>query len=53
VATEFAQAPATQEKLRSLGMEARNTCADAFGAQLAGEVRLYGDLARSLDLKTE
>jgi len=53
VATEFAQAPATQEKLRSLGMEARNTCADAFGAQLTGEVRLYGDLARSLDLKTE
>lgn len=53
VATEFAQAPATQEKLRSLGMEARNTCADAFGAQLAGEVRLYGELARSLDLKTE
>ena len=53
VATEFSQAPATQEKLRSLGMEARNTCGDAFGAQLAGEVKLYGDLARSLDLKTE
>lgn len=53
VATEFSQAPATQEKLRSLGMESRNTCGDAFGAQLAGEVRLYGDLARSLDLKTE
>ncbi len=53
VATEFSQAPATQEKLRSLGMEARNTCGDAFGAQLAGEVKLYGDLARALDLKTE
>lgn len=53
VATEFAQAPATQEKLRSLGMEARNTCADAFGAQLAREVKLYGELARTLDLKTE
>ena len=53
VATEFSQAPATQEKLRSLGMESRNTCGDAFGAQLAGEVKLYGDLARSLDLKTE
>jgi len=53
VATEFSQAPATQEKLRSLGMEPRNTCGDAFAAQLAGEVKLYGDLARSLDLKTE
>jgi tripartite-type tricarboxylate transporter receptor subunit TctC len=52
-ATEFAQAPATQEKLRSLGMEAQNTCADAFGAQLAREVKLYGELARTLDLKTE
>lgn len=52
-ATGFAQAPATQEKLRSLGMEAQNTCADAFGAQLAREVKLYGELARTLDLKTE
>jgi len=53
VATEFAQSPATREKLRSLGMEAQNTCGDAFGAQLAREVKLYGELARSLDLKTE
>lgn len=53
VATEFTQAPATREKLRSLGMEAQNTCADAFGAQLAREVKLYGELARALDLKTE
>jgi len=53
VATEFAQTPATREKLRSLGMEAQNTCGDAFGAQLTREVKLYGELARSLDLKTE
>ena len=53
VATEFSQAPATQEKLRSLGMEAQNTCADVFGAQLAREVRLHGELARALDLKAE
>ncbi|SEL41673.1 Tripartite-type tricarboxylate transporter, receptor component TctC [Variovorax sp. YR750] len=53
VATEFARAPATREKLRSLGMETQNTCGDAFGAQLAREVKLYGELARSLDLKTE
>jgi len=53
VATEFTQAPAAREKLRSLGMEAQNTCADAFGAQMAREVKLYGELARALDLKTE
>ncbi len=53
VSTAFAQAPATQQKLRSLGMEARSTCGDAFGAQLAREVALYGELARALDLKTE
>jgi tripartite-type tricarboxylate transporter receptor subunit TctC len=53
VATEFTQAPAAREKLRSLGMEAQNTCADAFGAQMTREVKLYGELARALDLKTE
>ncbi|MEJ8859441.1 tripartite tricarboxylate transporter substrate binding protein [Variovorax robiniae] len=53
VATEFAQAPATAEKLRLLGMEPRNVCGDAFGAQLAQEVKAYGDLARTLDLKPE
>lgn len=52
-ATAFTQAPATQQKLRSLGMEARDTCGDAFGAQLAREVALYGELARALDLKSE
>ncbi len=53
IATEFTQTPATREKLRSLGMEATNTCGDAFGAQLAREVQLYGELAQALDLKTE
>jgi tripartite-type tricarboxylate transporter receptor subunit TctC len=53
VATAFAQAPAAQQKLRSLGMEARSTCGDAFGAQLARKVALYGELARALDLKAE
>ena len=53
VATGFAGAPATVEKFRMLGMEARSTCADAFGAQLASEVKAYGELARALDLKAE
>ncbi|SEK08366.1 MULTISPECIES: tripartite tricarboxylate transporter substrate binding protein [unclassified Variovorax] len=53
VATEFSQAPGTQEKLRAMGLEPQNKCADAFGAQLAGEVKLYGELAKTLDLKTE
>jgi tripartite-type tricarboxylate transporter receptor subunit TctC len=53
VATEFSQAPGTQEKLRAMGLEPQNQCADAFGAQLAGEVKLYGELAKTLDLKTE
>ena len=53
VATEFASAPATVEKFRMLGMEARSTCAEAFGAQLANEVKAYGELARALDLKAE
>lgn len=53
VATEFVQAPATVEKFRMLGMEPQSTCADAFGAQLAREVKTYGDLARALKLKAE
>ena len=53
VSTEFVQAPATVEKLRMLGMEPQNTCGEAFGAQLAREVKTYGGLARALDLKAE
>jgi tripartite-type tricarboxylate transporter receptor subunit TctC len=53
VATEFAQAPATRDKLKALGMEPRHTCGDAFNNQLVDEVKAYRDLARALDLKVE
>lgn len=53
VSAEFVRAPATVEKLLSLGMEPQNICAAAFGTQLAHEVQSYGELARALDLKTE
>ena len=54
VATEFAQAPATAGEAALAGHGSRsNVCGDAFGAQLAREVKAYGDLARALDLKTE
>ncbi|WP_295850454.1 tripartite tricarboxylate transporter substrate-binding protein [uncultured Xylophilus sp.] len=52
-AQSFAQAPATVEKLRSLGMEAQSVCGTAFGTQLQREVQGYTRLARELDLKTE
>ena len=53
VATEFAQAPATAEKFRLLGMEAQSVCGDNFNAQLAREVKSYAARARALDLKAE
>lgn len=53
VAAEFASAPETVKKFQALGIEARSSCGDAFGAQLAREVRTYGELARALDLKPE
>lgn len=52
-AQAFAQAPGTQDKLRSLGMESQSVCGQAFGAQLQREVQAYTKLARELDLKAE
>ncbi|XAH21842.1 tripartite tricarboxylate transporter substrate binding protein [Xylophilus sp. GW821-FHT01B05] len=53
VATDFARAPATVEKLRGLGMEAQHVCGSAFGTQLDSEIRSYTQMARTLDLKAE
>lgn len=52
-AQAFAQAPATVEKLRGLGMDAQSVCGAPFGAQLQREVQGYSQIARELDLKTE
>lgn len=52
-AQEFAQLPATQEKLRGLGMESQRVCGAVFGGQLKREVNAYGQLARELNLKPE
>ncbi|MBS0426869.1 MAG: tripartite tricarboxylate transporter substrate binding protein [Proteobacteria bacterium] len=52
-AQDFVQQPATQEKLRGLGMESQRVCGAAFGEQLQHEVKAYGQLARELDLKPE
>ena len=52
-AQDFVQQPATQDKLRGLGMESQRVCGADFGAQLTREVKAYGELARELDLKPE
>lgn len=52
-AQAFAQAPATLEKLRGLGMEAQSVCGASFGEQLQREVQTYSQMARELDLKTD
>lgn len=52
-AQAFVQAPATQEKLKGLGMEAQSVCGSAFGDQLQREVKSYTQLARELDIKAE
>ncbi|SEB15925.1 tripartite tricarboxylate transporter substrate binding protein [Variovorax sp. YR216] len=52
-AQAFAQAPATQEKLKGLGMESQSVCGSAFGDQLQREVQSYRQLAHELDIKAE
>lgn len=52
-AQAFAQAPATVDKLRGLGMDAQSVCGASFGTQLQREVQNYSRIARELDLKTE
>ena len=52
-AQAFAQAPATVDKLRGLGMDARTVCGAPFGTKLQREVQNYSRIARELDLKTE
>lgn len=53
VAREFSQAGATAKSLNALGMQPRQTCGDAFGAQLAHEIDTYRNLAQELGLKAE
>lgn len=52
-AQDFVKAPATQEKLRGLGLKAQGVCGTPFGDQLQREVKAYTQLARELDLKPE
>jgi tripartite-type tricarboxylate transporter receptor subunit TctC len=52
-AEAFAQASATQEKLKGLGMEPQSVCGSAFGEQMQREVQSYKQLARELDIKAE
>jgi tripartite-type tricarboxylate transporter receptor subunit TctC len=53
VASDFARAPATLEKMNSLGMDAQSLCGAPFTAQMEREVSSYSQLARELNLKTE
>ncbi|MGO4400121.1 Bug family tripartite tricarboxylate transporter substrate binding protein [Achromobacter sp. PAB15] len=53
VARDFAKAPATAKSLDALGMQPRETCGDAFHAQLSGEIDTYRKLADELGLKAD
>ncbi len=53
VASDFARAPATLEKMKGLGMDAQSLCGAPFTAQMEREVASYKQLARELNLKTE
>jgi tripartite-type tricarboxylate transporter receptor subunit TctC len=52
-ARSFAQAPASIEKLRSLGLNAQNVCSTAFGTQLQREALANTALAKELNLKLD
>lgn len=53
VAQGFSQADATAKSLDALGMQPRQVCGDAFGAQLSQEIDTYRKLAQDLGLKAE
>ncbi|WP_431831897.1 Bug family tripartite tricarboxylate transporter substrate binding protein [Achromobacter mucicolens] len=53
VAQGFSQADATAKNLDALGMQPRQVCGDAFGAQLSQEIDTYRKLAQDLGLKAE
>lgn len=53
VARGFSQADATAKSLDALGMQPRQVCGDAFGAQLSEEIDTYRRLAQDLGLKAE
>ena len=52
-AQAFAQASATQEKLRGLGLDAQSVCGPAFNTQLQREVQGYSQIAKDLNLKLD
>jgi len=52
-ARDFARADATARSLDALGMQPRQTCGDAFGTQLADEIKTYRNLADELGLKAD
>ncbi len=52
-ARSFAQAPASIEKLRGLGLNAQSVCGSAFGSQLQREVQANTALAGELNLKLD
>lgn len=52
-ATSFSNAEETIEKLEVLGLSPQNTCADAFGKQLAQEIQATKELAHELGLQSE
>lgn len=53
VAQGFSLADATAKSLDALGMQPRQVCGDAFGAQLSQEIDTYRRLAQDLGLKAE
>ncbi|MDH1520798.1 tripartite tricarboxylate transporter substrate binding protein [Achromobacter mucicolens] len=53
VAQGFSQADTTAKSLDALGMQPRQVCGDAFGAQLSEEIDTYRKLAQDLGLKAE
>lgn len=53
VARDFSRADATAKSLDALGMQPRQTCGDAFSAQLSHEIDTYRKLAGELGLKAE
>lgn len=53
VTRDFTRDPATVNSLKVMGMQARETCGDAFSTQLSSEIETYRKLANELNLKAD
>jgi tripartite-type tricarboxylate transporter receptor subunit TctC len=53
LSVQFSELANTQSKLQSFGLETKHICTDAFGAQIARDIKVNTSLAKELNIKAD